>query len=138
MNDRPTVAELLSAARQFLESDLIPALTDARLRFQSLIAANVLAIAERELATEEAHLAEEWRSFASQRELTAPQPQCLPDLRQAVRHANARLCEQIRNGACDDPDAVRALIAQLRPSIERKLEVANPRYLASFKEPTRG
>ena len=46
MNDRPTAAELLAAARQFLEAELIPTLGDARLRFQTLVAANVLAIAK--------------------------------------------------------------------------------------------
>ena len=43
MNDRPTAAELLDAVRHFLETDLLPGLADARQRFQTLIAANVLA-----------------------------------------------------------------------------------------------
>jgi Domain of unknown function (DUF6285) len=60
VHDRPTAAELVAAVRGFLEAELLPALADARLRFQALVAANVLGVAERELALEEQHLAEEW------------------------------------------------------------------------------
>ena len=45
MHDRPTAVELVNAVRQYLESELLPTLTDARFKFQTLIAANVLAIA---------------------------------------------------------------------------------------------
>ncbi len=61
MNDRPTAQELVDAVRLFLEKELLPGLTDARLRFQTLVAANVLAVAGREMAGEEALLHEEWR-----------------------------------------------------------------------------
>ena len=54
MNDRPTAAELIDAVRGFLETELLPALADARLRFHALVAANVLAVAQRELNGEEA------------------------------------------------------------------------------------
>ena len=56
MQDRPTVRELLDAVRSFLEVDVVPALHGPA-RFHALVAANVLAIAGRELATEEADLA---------------------------------------------------------------------------------
>src|SRR5690242_14430603 len=49
MNDRPTAAELVFAVREHLEGELIPTLADPRLRFQTLVAANVLRIVEREL-----------------------------------------------------------------------------------------
>jgi hypothetical protein len=52
MNDRPTAQELIEAARLYLEKELLPALSDARLRFQTLVAANVLSVAGRELAGE--------------------------------------------------------------------------------------
>ena len=133
MNDRPTAAELLAAARQFLEAELIPTLGDARLRFQTLVAANVLAIAERELLTEEEHLREEWRFLAEVLSLAGAAPQRLPELRQAVFAGNHSLCERIRRGDFDDPSGFVALARQLRRMVERKLEVANPRYLAGFR-----
>ena len=61
MNDRPTAAELIEAVIVFLEGELIPGLSDPRLRFHTLVAANVLAISLRELAGEEDQLREEWR-----------------------------------------------------------------------------
>ena len=42
MNDRPSAPELIDAVRLYLEKELLPTLTDARQRFQTLIAANVL------------------------------------------------------------------------------------------------
>ena len=35
MNDRPTATELIDAVRLYLEKELLPALGDARLRFQT-------------------------------------------------------------------------------------------------------
>ena len=132
MNDRPTAVELVAAARQYLEQELIPTLSDARLRFQTLVAANVLSIVERELHTEEDHLAGGFRWLAEVLELSEAAPQKLAALRQRVREANEQLCQQIRQGAFDDQPRFLALSRQLRQVVERKLEVANPRYLASF------
>jgi Domain of unknown function (DUF6285) len=123
MNDRPTAAELLDAVRHFLETDLLPSLSDARLRFQTLIAANVLAVAGRELATEKEHLREEW-SLLGGAELPA-------DPRLAVEERNRNLCARIRAGDFDEPTAFRSLASTLRQLVLRKLEVANPRYVTA-------
>lgn len=132
MNDRPTATELLAAARQYLEEELIPTLTDARLRFQTLVAANVLAIVERELPAEERHLLQEWEWLAELLDLEGPAPQSLALLRTAVHEANRQLCQRIHQGAFDEPTRFLALSGRLRRIVERKLEVANPRYLATF------
>jgi hypothetical protein len=132
MNDRPTSAELIAAARQYLEGELIPTLTDGRLRFQTLVAANVLAIVERELHTEEDHLLQEWQELSRLVELEGQAPQRLPALRQNVHEANVELCRRIRQGAFDECSRFLSLSGRLRQMVERKLEVANPRYLASF------
>jgi len=132
MNDRPSATELIAAARHYLEGELIPTLGDARLKFQTLVAANVLAIVEREWATEEEHLREEWRFLAELRDVPGTAPQRLPELREAVRELNRELCDRIRSGDFDDSSGFLALLRQLRRTIERKLEVANPRYLARF------
>ena len=52
-HDRPTPAELAEAAREFLESEILPTLTDHRLRFRALVAINGLGILQRELEAEE-------------------------------------------------------------------------------------
>ncbi len=134
MNDRPTAIEFLQAARQCLESELIPSLSDPRLRFQTLIAANVLAIVERELGSQEQHATAEWDSLAQELTREPFASQRLPELRQALRTATAQLCSRIREGAFDAEPEFRKLCGRLRPIVIRKLEVANPRYLASSKE----
>ncbi len=132
MNDRPTAVELVAAARQYLEQELIPTLNDARLRFQTLVAANVLSIVERELQTEEDHLLQERQWLAELLALNAPAPQQLAALRQSVREANEQLCQRIRQGAFDEGSRFLVLSQQLQQVVKRKLEVANPRYLASL------
>src|SRR5262249_30276903 len=127
-----TAAELLAAARQYLEQELIPTLTDARLRFQTLVTANVLAIVERELHTEEDQLLCEWQWLSELLSRPAAVPQRLASLRQDVRHANEQLCQRIRQAEFDERSTFLVLSRQLRQIVERKLEIANPRYLSSF------
>jgi len=131
MNDRPTMGELVVAAKLYLEHELIPTLTDARLRFQTLVAANVLAIVERELEHEEDHLLDEWQSLSEILALPNQAPGRIEALREIVRQANRQLCEQIRAGKFDGPARFRTLSALVRRQVERKLEIANPRYLAA-------
>ena len=50
MSDRPTAQELAEAIEEFLGGELLPALTDQRLRFRALVAMNALGIVYRELA----------------------------------------------------------------------------------------
>jgi hypothetical protein len=49
MQDRPTREELIDAVRDFLETDVVPAL-EGTLKFHARVAANVLGIVGRELA----------------------------------------------------------------------------------------
>jgi hypothetical protein len=126
MDDRPTAAELIEAARLFLERELLPTLGDARLRFQTLVAANALAIAGRDLAGEARRLRDEWALLNP----TAPPPGGLAELREAVRRANDELCQRIRAGEFDDPERFRELLGLARRQIAWKLEAANPRALA--------
>ena len=46
--DRPNASELATAVREFLEAEILPVLTDHRLRFRTLVAMNALSIVERE------------------------------------------------------------------------------------------
>jgi Domain of unknown function (DUF6285) len=58
-HDRPTAAELVEATREFLETEILPTLTDRRLRFRALVAINGLGIAQRELELGEEGLSRE-------------------------------------------------------------------------------
>jgi hypothetical protein len=132
MDDRPNADELVRAVRQFLEVELIPALTDARLRFQTLVAAHALAIAERERAGEEERLREEYADLTGG---LGVQPDRLDELRRAVARENAALCERIRAGEHDEPERFRAALALARRQVLRKLRVTNPKYLAAPSAP---
>ena len=49
MTERPTAQELAEAIQEFLGSEILPTLTDHRLRFRMLVAMNALGIVYREL-----------------------------------------------------------------------------------------
>ena len=50
MSERPTAEELAEAIQEFLAAEILPTLTDHRLRFRTLVALNALGIVYRELA----------------------------------------------------------------------------------------
>ena len=50
MSETPTAQELCEAILEFLGGEILPTLTDHRLRFRTLVAMNALGIVHRELA----------------------------------------------------------------------------------------
>ena len=138
MQDRPTALELLAAVRAFLEDEAIPAL-DARRSFHARVAANVLAIVERELVGEDAALAGEWNELTALlgHAATIP-PQARDELRGAVHALGVELAERIRRGDADAGPFAAAVRAHVRASVGAKLAVANPRYLAPHAPPPGG
>jgi hypothetical protein len=50
VSERPTAQELCEAILEFLGGEILPTLTDQRLRFRMLVAMNALGIVYRELA----------------------------------------------------------------------------------------
>jgi Domain of unknown function (DUF6285) len=50
VTERPTAQELAEAIQEFLGAEILPTLTDHRLRFRMLVAMNALGIVYRELA----------------------------------------------------------------------------------------
>jgi Domain of unknown function (DUF6285) len=102
-NDRPTPAELAEATREFLAREILPTLTEHRLRFRTLVAINALGILQREV--ESAGVGDN----LSQAEL-------------------ADLARRIRAGD-PPPDA----LALLKAHVAAKLRVSNPRYLARYE-----
>ena len=93
--------------------------------------AYLLWIAERELVTQEEPLREEWQALRGVFTSSGPEPQGLDALRRAVRECNELLVERIREGTFDELERFRRGCRTLRPIVERKLRVANPRYLAA-------
>jgi Domain of unknown function (DUF6285) len=58
MPDRPDALELLEAVTEFLAGEVLPTLTDHRLKFRTLVALNALGIAYRELTSNTVLLSE--------------------------------------------------------------------------------
>lgn len=107
---RPTADELLEALGEWLARD-VAAVSDARVAFHARVAANIVEIVRREhaMSTEtDARHAEMLAAFAVADE--------------------EELVHSIRAGEHDDD--LRSVLRRLRPTVEDKVRVANPRYLS--------
>lgn len=108
-HDAPSMRQLVQAVREFLETDVLPAV-DGRVRFHSRVAINVLGMVEREL-----ELGHE---------------QARAHLARLVRLGygdDEALAAAIRAGGFDDHYEL--LKASLLEAVRAKLQVANPGYL---------
>jgi hypothetical protein len=128
MQDRPNATELVGAVRAFLEADVVPAMTGRR-RFHALVAANVLAIVERELGREEDRLLDEWRRLARLLDVNGDPPPRLELLRRGVRDLDEQLTDRIRAGEADAGEFAERVRAHLRTTVLEKLRIANPKHL---------
>ncbi|MFZ0888917.1 MAG: DUF6285 domain-containing protein [Candidatus Binataceae bacterium] len=128
MQDRPNAIELLEAAADFIDRDIVPA-TEGRRQFQARVAANVMRIVAREIEMEEPQLNEELRVLADSLGLPAPATRTLKEAREAALALNQRLSERIRAGEADEGPWRERAFQVMRKLVEEKLKVANPRYL---------
>lgn len=105
----PDAAALVEAVREFLEGDVID-VTDGRVRYHARVAANVLAIVERELRGDAEQSTAHGRALAA-----------------LGVSSDAELSAAIRDGTLDGRlDEVRRTVTE---GVRAKLNVANPRYL---------
>ncbi|WP_431913141.1 DUF6285 domain-containing protein [Nonomuraea jabiensis] len=106
-HDVPTAAQLVAAVRDFLQSDVLPAV-DGRVRFHTRVAINVLGMVEREIALGPSQADEHAARLA------------------ALGVADdAELAAAIREGRIEDDHA---LVSALEQAVRAKLAVANPAY----------
>ena len=111
----PPAPDLLAAAREFLERDILPGLADEKW-FNLKVALNLLSMVERELRQGAAADASELARVES---LLGPNG--------ALEECNRRLVAAIRDGslAQDDP----ALLDHLEKTLADALAINNPRWL---------
>lgn len=130
MYDRPSAAELIEAARQHFETQIIPLTRshNSRLYFQTLVAVNVMKIVERELALASGHAEAEWVRLDMLLG-AAPAPQTSEAIQAALAQRNEVLCRAIRAG---EHDANAALFSHLKACATEQLQVANPRFLSTL------
>ena len=114
MYDPPSTAELVTAVREFLEEQALPAL-EGRTAFHARVAANALGIVARQLALGPDAEADEQGRLV---ELLG-QDGTLDEL-------NRKLCARIRSGDLDRSSP--RLIAHLRTTTLDKLAVDQPKY----------
>jgi hypothetical protein len=129
MQDSPSPADLLAAARQALFDAVLPALPEERRR-DALMIANAIAIVGRSLALGEGSLRAERAELEALLDDTGPEPPTTAALEARVRDLNRRLAAGIRRGDYDAEDARReAARRMLRESTLRKLRESNPKHL---------
>jgi hypothetical protein len=124
MQDRPTAVELLRAAREFCERDLLPELKGRR-QFHTRVLMNVLGILEREWQGEEQALRDEWKRLDALLG-EAPEPATARELVASVHERNKQLAAGIRSGELDD--RWDEMLTLLRETVRQKIEIANPRW----------
>lgn len=115
--DRPTQAELLAAVADFLRDEAMPAVEDRHpgLAFQLRVAANALAILEREARLGPAADAREHRRLVD-----------LLHRDGTLDELNRALAAELRAGTRDERDG--ALMAHLEATIADKIAIANPKW----------
>ncbi len=125
MHDEPTLHDLVEAVREHLSERVLPTLAEPSLRFQTLVAAHLLGVVERELALGEQPLWQEWALLTALLGDRRAQPSNLARLEAEVRDLNQRLAAQIRAGERDDDPNVPLFLKQ---QVARKVEVWNPKF----------
>ncbi len=128
MQDRPTSVELLEAAADFVDREIVPAIEGAR-QFQARVVANLMRIVAREIQMEDPAVRSEVKALARLLGRDAPHLHSLDDLRNASRALGEELSARIRAGEDDNPVRRAEMLAVVRQSVEDKLAIANPRYL---------
>jgi ATP-dependent exoDNAse (exonuclease V) alpha subunit len=126
MQPRPNNPELATAVREFLESEIMPTITDARLKFRTLVAMNALSMLERSNLEEE-FLRAEATALARLLETDLELPDSREALDQKVLGLNALLSSQIRAGVVPSGS-----LEVLRQIAVGKLQVASPNYLKRY------
>jgi alcohol dehydrogenase class IV len=128
MQDRPTSIELLEAAADFVDREIVPAIEGAR-QFQARVVANVMRIVAREIQQEDPAARIEVKALARLLGRDAPHLHSLDDLRKASASMGEELSARIRAGDADSGSWRSEVMSVVRQSVEDKLRIANPRYL---------
>jgi len=114
--DRPAANDLVTAVREFLEHDVMPA-TEGRVQFHTRVAINVLNIVARELELGD-DFAEHERARAA----------ALLGHDGTVEDLERELAAAIRSGALTEGPE-HDVRAHVRETVREKLLIANPGYL---------
>lgn len=135
MQDAPAKETLLLALAKFLMTEVRPVVTDPRLSFRLLIAANLAGIVAQECAGEDeqnrAELARLTAIFDELgAEMTAPVALAMPMRKKeqrAIALGNASLAKGVASGALDAAPGG-AVFTHVKQTLTEKLAIDNPRF----------
>jgi Domain of unknown function (DUF6285) len=127
MQDRPSMSELVLAVREFLETEIAPALSDPRLKFRTLVAMNALGMIARESELEEVRVRQECAGLHELLEDDSQIPVLFSEVKISVLEANEVLAQSIRSG-----EIPFRTFDHLERVTRAKLEVSNPGFLKKF------
>jgi hypothetical protein len=126
MQDKPDKQMLLQAISEFLLTEVKPAITESRLSFRVLIAANLAQVVAKELVEEDGQEARELeRLRVLLRDLHVEPAVDRPAMQRQVLHLNRELAQRLREGSIAGAqldETRRHLLTTLR----EKLSVNNP------------
>jgi hypothetical protein len=135
MQQRPTKTQLLQAVAKFLVAEAYPNISDKRLSFRVLIAANLCNIVAAELESEQTLIDEEIARLADLMPdaVAGRAPAESPaERRELLSQLHRELAERIRQDRLS-PAAKRRAWAQVKESLSRTLAIDNPRFDRSEK-----
>lgn len=127
MQDRPTTREMVEAAREFFERELLPTIADPRLRFRTLVALNALGIAEREMFAGDVFVDEELGGLRALLGRSGPLPEARAAKEAEAWALRGELAALIREGRA--PEGTGAF---LKTSMAHKLAIASPRFTSRY------
>lgn len=124
MQDRPSAQELLHALEEFMR-ERSDAASDRYDRFQFLVAANTLAIIQRELALGDEFAIQEWMGLDG---LLGGEsiPRRLSERDERLIKRNEELCSRIEGGDFDG-EREPMLLSHLYETTLNRVRIANPR-----------
>jgi|GEM_PF-1871851 len=134
MTDRPSLEQLLDAVRMHLETLVIPAIrAEPKLYFQTLVAVNVLKIAQREVAEGQTLSDTEWESLNVLTDEHIPQPVERGVAVEALIARNRTLSADIRAGKYDTPEALTRLAHHVESVVSGQLMLNAPHLAQRFR-----
>ena len=128
VHSRPTALELIEAVSEHLEREVIPTLSDPRVRFQTIVSVHALAIVTRELARGRADLEEALERLSR---LGLPMTPGA-DLGLRFEEAEKALAKRIREGELGESG--QAVLDHVRATLLARLRVGSPEFQTG-KEP---
>lgn len=147
MQDSPSTRDLITAVAQFLQIEIAPTLTDHRLKFRALVAANVLTIIGRELEMSDTQLQAErerlHQVFSLATILPSPYGRGAGgegidgNGRAETEQLTRDLARLIRAGKAEEGAFHDAVFAHIEQTVIEKLEIANPKFLERVRQETR-